>query len=252
MPVVMVTAGASRMGWGVGKRMLEMGWDVVLTDINEARLREVSADLGGAPRVTWEILDFTRLADVEASVKRIADKWGGVDAMVNIGGGVRTMGLEARVDFTEVPPDAWQKILNANLYGIFNCVHAVLPYMIKARKGGIVNVSSGMGLRGRAKIALYSAAKGAVIAFGQSVAQEVAPYGIRVNTLAPGNAESVWKPDVGSFAYDGQTDATARKTPLGTRASAMDIGNAVGFLLSDKSKHITGNCLDTSGGTSLH
>jgi NAD(P)-dependent dehydrogenase (short-subunit alcohol dehydrogenase family) len=249
MPVVMVTAGASRMGWGVGKAMRELGWQVILTDINEDRLKEVSADLGGAPGVVWEHLDFTKLADVEALVKKTVKKYGSIDAMVNVGGGVRTMNLESRVDFIEIPPENWRRIFEANLFGIFNCCRAVLPYMIKQKRGGIVNVSSGMGLRGRGKISIYSAAKGAIIALGQSLAQEVAPYGIRVNTLAPGNAESIHKPDVHKFDYDGEAK---RVPPMGRRASAEDIGNAIAFLLSDKSKHITGSCLDTSGGTSLH
>lgn len=249
MPVVMVTAGASRMGWGVGRCMLDLGWKVVLTDINVDRLKEVSADLGGAPNVTWEKLDFTKIEAVDAAVKRVVATHGAIDGMVNIGGGVRTMGLEARIDFTEIRPEAWRRILDANLFGVFNCCKVVLPHMIAARRGGIVNVSSGMGLRGRAKISIYSAAKGAIIALGQSLAQEVGQYGIRVNTLAPGNAESIWKPDVYKFDYDGEAKRTP---PMGRRASALDIGNAIAFLLSDKSKHITGSCLDTSGGLSLH
>jgi 3-oxoacyl-[acyl-carrier protein] reductase len=249
MPVVMVTAGASRMGWGVGKAMREMGWNVHLTDVAEDRLKEVSADLGGAPGVTWELLDFTRMADVEAAVKRIVAKHGGLDAMVNVGGGVRTMNLESRTDFVNIPPEDWKRIFEANLFGIFNCCKVALPYMIEAKKGGIVNISSGMGLRGRGKISIYSAAKGAIIALGQSLAQEYGGHGIRVNTVAPGNAESIHKPDVHKFDYDGEM---TRIPPMGRRASAEDIGNAVAFLLSDKSKHITGSCLDTSGGTSLH
>ena len=113
--------------------------------------------------------------------------------------------------------------------------------MIAAGRGNIVSISAGRGLRGGPGAAVYSAAKAAVIVFTQSLAQEVGPHGIRANTVVPGNAVAHWKAD---------TDAP--RSPLGRNTTGEDVGKAVAFLLSDRASHITGSCLDVSGGTALH
>ena len=102
--------------------------------------------------------------------------------------------------------------------------------------------AAGRGLKGGPQASIYSAAKAAIIVFSQSVAQEVGKHGVRVNTIAPGNAEARWK----------KPSAEDTRSPLGRATSADDVGKAVAFLLSDDAAHITGSCLDISGGTSLH
>jgi len=97
-------------------------------------------------------------------------------------------------------------------------------------------------LRGGAQASIYSAAKAAIIVFSQALAQEVGPHGIRVNTIAPGDAEARWK----------TSDPDAARSPLGRATSGDDVGRAVAFLLSEDAAHITGSCLDVSGGTMLH
>jgi NAD(P)-dependent dehydrogenase (short-subunit alcohol dehydrogenase family) len=114
--------------------------------------------------------------------------------------------------------------------------------MIAAKRGAIVSIAASRGLRGGPQATIYSAAKAAIIAFSQALAQEVGRQGIRVNTIAPGNAEARWK----------TSDADAARSPLGRATSGDDVGRAVAFLLSDDASHITGSCLDVSGGTSLH
>jgi NAD(P)-dependent dehydrogenase (short-subunit alcohol dehydrogenase family) len=114
--------------------------------------------------------------------------------------------------------------------------------MIAAKRGSIVSIAASRGLRGGPQASLYSAAKAAVIVFTQALAQEVGPHGIRVNTIAPGSAEARWK----------KSDADAERNPLQRVTSADDVGKAVAFLLSDDAAHITGTCLDVSGGTTLH
>jgi NAD(P)-dependent dehydrogenase (short-subunit alcohol dehydrogenase family) len=131
--------------------------------------------------------------------------------------------------------------------GVFNCCHSVLPSMLQVGKGGIVSSSAARGLRGGPNAAVYSAAKAAIIGFSQSLAQEVGPAGIRVNTVAPGDTEAVWKVDTPETQ-----ERAAQKNPLGRSTSANDVGEVVAFLLSDRAGHITGSCLDVSGGTALH
>lgn len=248
MPVALITAGRSRMGQGTAECLLERGWQVVLADIDDKGMKEVQARLGGPSKVATKTLDFTRLGDVERVVGEVVKEFGGLDGLVNIGGGRRSLGIP-RAFFIESEPSHWQRMLDANLGAIMNCCYAAIPRMIEQKRGAIVNMAASKGLRGGPKTTIYSAAKAGIIVFGQSLAQELGPHGIRVNSVAPGNTESQWKPDVTRNDYDLEP---ASKPPLGRRSSARDIGDMIAFLLSEEASYITGCCLDVSGGTTLH
>ena len=245
MPVALITGGASWFSREAASLLLEAGWDVVLGDINQSNLEEVQSALGHPERVSASLLDVTNLEAARAIASDIVVKYGSIDALVNVAGGTNYLQMK-RLPFHETDPENWDKILRPNIHGVLNCCHAVLPYMIEARRGGIVTLSSGMGFRGQPRMALYSAAKHAVIGLTQAIAQEVGPYGIRANCVAPGSAESRWMPNL-------EPNSETERVPLlGARVSARDIANAIVFLLSDKASHITGSCLDISGGTALH
>lgn len=245
MPVALITGGASWFSRETASLLLEAGWDVVLGDINQSNLEEVQSALGHPERVSASLLDVTNLEAARAIASDIVVKYGSIDALVNVAGGTNYLQMK-RLPFHETDPENWDKILRPNIHGVLNCCHAVLPYMIEARRGGIVTLSSGMGFRGQPRMALYSAAKHAVIGLTQAIAQEVGPYGIRANCVAPGSAESRWMPNL-------EPNSETERVPLlGARVSARDIANAIVFLLSDKASHITGSCLDISGGTALH
>ena len=242
MPVAMITGGASWFSRETTKLLLADGWHVVLGEINEKNLAEV-LDAIGDRRVTGGRLDVVNLHAVKAFADKIFQDFGSIDALVNVAGGTNYLGMP-RVPFHEMKPENWDLVLKPNLYGTLNCCHAVLPRMIAGKRGSIVNISSGMGLRGTARMTTYSAAKAAIIGFTRALCQEVGQYNIRVNSIAPGSAESRWQPDV--------SKGGERLPPLGTRTSARDVANAIHFLISDRSSHMTGTCLDISGGTSLH
>jgi NAD(P)-dependent dehydrogenase (short-subunit alcohol dehydrogenase family) len=247
MRVAMITTDGSIMARGITRCLLEEDWRVALYDINKDAVIENAEVLGSGPNVSWHELDFRDVEQCKAAVAQAVETYGAVNAMVNLGGGVKALGIK-RNEFTDMTPEDCRGTTEANLMAIINCCHAVLPHMIERGKGGIVNIASGSGLRGRAMLSVYSANKAAIIAFCQLTAQEVAPHGIRVNAITPGSAESRWEPDVTRI---GNRDVTGT-LQLGRRTMATDIGSAAAFLLSDKSKHITGTCLDASGGTSLH
>ena len=242
MPVAMITGGASWISRATARSLIADGWEVELSDIDTKGLDDVVKDLG--PKATGERLDVTDLAAVTGYAKRLAAKKGGIDALVNVAGGSVWLKM-GRQSFAETDPEKWDLILKPNLNGVLNCCHAVLPHMVGAKKGAIVSVASGMGLRGKPQATTYSAAKAAVIAFSQSLCQEVGTHGIRVNTVAPGNTESRWIP--------GLTDAEGQTiSPMGRRTGVDDVANAICFLVSERASHITGACFDVSGGTSLH
>jgi NAD(P)-dependent dehydrogenase (short-subunit alcohol dehydrogenase family) len=174
-------------------------------------------------------------------VQDLLARHGRIDALVNAAGGMRGLGIP-KTDFAAMTPQVWNRILDANFQSMLHATHAVLPAMIAARRGGIVSIAASRGLKGGPQASIYSAAKAAIIVFSQSLAQEVAPHGIRVNTIAPGNAQARWK----------KPEHEAERSPLGRATTGDDVGRAVAFLLSEDAAHITGSCLDVSGGTTLH
>ena len=245
MPTAMITGGASWFSRETAKRLVADGWTVCLSDINEKNLNEVVGEINGGKRVETALLNVTDLESVKKYVNGVIERHSAIDALANVAGGSNYLQMK-RIPFHEMKPENWDLIFKPNIYGVLNCCYAVLPHMIKANKGSIVNIASGMALRGQALSSTYSTAKAAIVAFTQSLCQEVGKHNIRVNSIAPGSAESRWAPDLKGGG------GTGGLSPLGDRTTAEDVAKAILFLISDRSSHVTGTCLDISGGISLH
>lgn len=241
MPLALITGGGSAIGEGIARCLVNRGWTAAVTDINLDLAQRVADDAGGAPHAQALKLDATDGMAARRTVEYLLTEHGGVDALVNVAGGMRGLGIP-KTDFADMTPEIWTRILDVNFQSVLHCTHAVLPTMIAAKRGAIVSIAASRGLRGGPKASIYSAAKAAIIVFSQSLAQEVGPLGIRVNTIAPGNAQARWK----------KSEHEPERSPLGRATTGEDIGHAVAFLLSDEASHITGSCLDVSGGTTLH
>lgn len=240
MPLALLTGGGSIIGEGVARALVARGWSVVVTDIALNLAREVAGAIGGEPKAEALQLDTTDRDQVAEIVKDVLARHGHIDALVNASGGMRGLGIQ-KAEFSRMTPEVWTRLLDVNLGSVLNSTHAVLPSMIAARRGAIVSIAASRGLRGGPGASIYSAAKAAIIVFSQSLAQEVGCHGIRVNTIAPGNAQARWK-----------KPGSSERSPIGRATSGDDVGRAVAFLLSDDAAHITGSCLDVSGGTALH
>jgi 2-hydroxycyclohexanecarboxyl-CoA dehydrogenase len=239
MPLALLTGGGSLIGEGITRSLTERGWTVAVTDFNLELARKVAGVVGRNAEAI--ALDATDRASVDATVADLIARHGRIDALVNAAGGMRGLGIQ-KIDFAAMTPAVWNRILDVNVQSVLHCTHAVLPGMIARKRGAIVSIAASRGLRGGAQASIYSAAKAAIIVFSQALAQEVGRHGIRVNTIAPGNAQARWK----------TADPDAERSPLGRATSGDDVGRAVAFLLSDDAAHITGSCLDVSGGTTLH
>ena len=241
MAIAFISGGASLMGEGIALSLAQHGWDLMLTDINEQGARKVSGKLPKDVRAEVVHMDVMDHARVRTVVRQTVDRFGAIDALVNCAGGLRGLGIK-RKPLAEIPPEEWRRIIEVNLKGVLNTVHAVLPVMKAQGHGTIVSIAASRGLRGGANASHYSAAKAAIILFTQTMVLECAGYGVRINSIVPGNAEARWK-----ATDDGTTPA-----PLGRPTSAEDIGKAVAWLISDDAAHVTGACIDVSGGTTLH
>ena len=241
MALALITGSASLIGAAIAHCLNGRGWTVLVTDIDLSGAEKVCGDLPEPARAQADRMDVTAPDEIARVVKAALTQHAAIDALVNVAGGFRGLGIPRR-DFVEFTPAERDRIIDVNLKGVFNCCHAVLPAMIAARRGGIVSITAARGLRGGAKASIYSAAKAGIITFSQSLAQEVGPYGIRVNTVAPGNTAARWKTSA----------AEESRSPLGRPTSPQDVGEAVAFLLSEAASHVTGSCIDVSGGTALH
>jgi NAD(P)-dependent dehydrogenase (short-subunit alcohol dehydrogenase family) len=242
MPLAFITGGGSVIGEGITRALVTRGWSVAVSDLKLELAHKVADAAGGARHAQALALDVTDTGKIRETVRDLLAARGRIDALINAAGGMRGLGIP-KADFADMTPETWTRLLDVNLQSVLHCTHAVLPSMIAAKRGAIVSIAASRGLRGGPQASIYSAAKAAIIVFSQSLAQEVGRHGIRVNTIAPGNAQARWKTP--------ETPSTER-SPLGRATSGEDVGNAVAFLLSDEAAHITGSCLDVSGGTTLH
>jgi 2-hydroxycyclohexanecarboxyl-CoA dehydrogenase len=241
MATALITGAASLMGEGIAQELAGRGWDLALTDIDMEGLEKVAAGIDKNRRCETARMDVTDHGAVRTVMRDMAERFGGLDALVNCAGGLRGLGI-SRKPLHEIPPEDWRRIVNVNLKGVLNTVQAVMPIMRKQGTGAIVSIAASRGLRGGVGASHYSAAKAGVILFTQTMVLDCAAFGVRINTIAPGNADARWKHDAGG----------SNPTPLGRPTSAADIAKAVAWLVSDDASHVTGACIDISGGTTLH
>jgi 3-oxoacyl-[acyl-carrier protein] reductase len=238
--VAVITGGAAGIGWATAQLFTAHGAQVALLDLDEAQGAErVRALEAAGARAAFERCDLTRRADVEAAIDAVLRRFGQVDVLVNNAGGSRTVWI------WEMTEDEWDAMVNLNLKHAFLCSRAVLPHMMERRRGAIVNLSSCQAVEPAPRRAHYSAAKAGIIGFTRTVAYEVAPYGIRVNAVAPGptNTERVRA----NFDAAGWAQRNADH-PLGRVGEPEDVAEGILFLASPRARHITGHVLHVNGG----
>ena len=241
MTTALITGAASLMGEGIANELARRGWDLALTDIDSNGLGKVADGISEKVRRKCARMDVTDRVAVQSVVEKMTAQFGTIDALVNCAGGLRGLGI-SRKPLHEIPPEDWRRVVDVNLKCVLNVVHAVLPVMREQQRGAIVSIAASRGLRGGPGASHYSAAKAGVIVFSQTMVLDCASYGVRINTIAPGNADARWK----------REDEGASRAPLRRATSAEDIAKVVAWLLSDEASHVTGACIDVSGGTTLH
>jgi 3-oxoacyl-[acyl-carrier protein] reductase len=242
-----VTGAAHGFGRAIAKALADAGAVVWGGDVLEDELRETKAFCGANCHVRR--LDVTDRESVGRFIGEAAGKRGHVDILVNDAGGV--LG-QVHQPLEAVSARDWQAIFDVNATGAFYCAQAVAPGMKAARYGRIVNISSGAGLRtSLTGIQAYAAAKAAQIGLTRQLAQELGPYGITVNNVAPGfvrsnpTTERQWA----SYGSEGQS-RLVESLFLRRLGTAEDIAAAVLFFASDLAAWITGQVLSVDGGRS--
>ncbi len=235
----LVTGGASGIGAAISRRLAAEAAEVVVSDVNAEGAREVAAEIG-AEAAALDVTDATAAAQVVASA-------GPFEILIN------NAGTDDFAFFTDMTPERWRRLLAINLEGVFACTHAVLPAMQEAGSGRIVSIASEAGRVGSKGSAVYSAAKGGVIAFTKTIARENARFNITANAVAPGpidtpllNAARTLG-DVGERVIETMRQATQMRR-LG---KPEEVAAVVAFLASDDASYVTGETLGVSGGLGM-
>ena len=175
--IAIVTGAGQGIGKAIAGKLATEGATVVVTDVDEASAADTAAALPGAVAMRADVADRQ---DVQAMVDRVAAQFGRIDVLVN------NAGWDKASPFVESEPADWERAIAVNLYGVLHTCKAVLPVMAAQGSGAVVNLASDAGRVGSSGEAVYSAAKGGVIAFTKSLAREMARHQVRVNCVCPG------------------------------------------------------------------
>jgi 3-oxoacyl-[acyl-carrier protein] reductase len=238
--VAIVTGAGQGIGKEIALSLAREGAKVVVSDITD-KIYDVVKEIEGLGSQALAIkTDVSNSKQTEELAKNTIEKFGRVDILVN------NAGIFPFKSFLEMKEEDWDKVLNVNLKGVFNCTKAVTPMMVKQKYGKIVNIASIAGTRvGYLGLTHYCASKAGIAGFTKALALELSSYKINVNAIAPGEIETP--------GATGAMDEKTRKgfiesVPLKRFGQPIDIANLAVFLASDESSYITGECIVVDGG----
>jgi len=236
--VAIITGAAKGIGFATVQRFAQEGAIVIMADMNLEAAKGAAAQIPNAEAYAMNVTDR---ASIQAVVDQVMQKHGRIDTLINNAGITQDARL---VKMTEAQFDA---VIDVNLKGVFNCTQLIVPHMLEAKSGAIVNASSVVGIYGNFGQTNYSATKFGVIGFTKTWARELGPKGIRVNAICPGFiATEMVKAMPENILQD-----IERRSWLGRLGTPEEIANVYLFLASNEASFINGVALEASGGISL-
>ena len=240
---VIVTGAARGIGRSICLELARLGCHIAFNYSRSAeQAEELAAELTGMGRMVYCCqADVVDSRSVEAMVKKVRERFGRIDYLVNNAGIVRDK-LILRMSETD-----WDEVINTNLKGTFNFSKAVTAVMVKARFGSILNVTSVSGVVGTSGQVNYSASKAGIIGLTKSLAKELASRNITVNALALGLIDT----DMTRSLSDAYRTTILQAIPLGRFGTAEEVARIAAFLLSDDARYITGQVLQADGGLAI-
>jgi 2-hydroxycyclohexanecarboxyl-CoA dehydrogenase len=241
--VALVTGGARGIGRAICLDLAANGHAVAVADLRLDEARETAAAVAG--RAVAVELDVTSSESVAAGVARAERELGPIDVAVN------NAGWDELRRFLETDEAFWDRVIEVNLKGCLRVTRRVLPGMVERGFGRVVNIGSDAGRVGSSMEAVYSGAKGGVIAFTKTIAREVARSGVTANAVCPGPTRTPLLEGMTSGGGEALIDSLTRAVPMRRLGEPEDVAAAVGFLASERAGFITGQTLSVSGGLTM-
>jgi 3-oxoacyl-[acyl-carrier protein] reductase len=237
--VVVTAAAGTGIGSSVARKAIEEGATVLISDFHERRLGETADRLAEetGTRPETQVCNVTVEDDVQALVATAVDVLGGIDVMIN------NAGLGGSALIVDMTDEQWSTVMDVTLNGTFRCTRAVLRHMNERGRGVIVNNASVLGWRAQAEQAHYAAAKAGVMALTRCAAIEAAPFGVRVNAVAPSIA---MHPFLAKVTTDELLEQLTEREAFGRYAEPWEVANVMVFLASDYSSYLTGEVVSVS------
>lgn len=254
--VAVITGAGQGLGEAIAHRFAQEGSLLSLLDINEEKVKSVGKKIERIYHYSplTKYVDVTKSGMVRRAMEKTVEKFGHLDILIS------NAGILIAKEITEFPEELWRKVIEANLIGYFICAKEAAKIMKKQGSGIIIQINSKSGKKGSFKNSAYAASKFGGIGLTQSIALELAPYGIRVNCVCPGNLldSPLWVNSLyGQYAKKlGISKEEVRKkyesqVPLGRGCSYEDVCNVVLFLATGESSYMTGQAINVTGGQEM-
>lgn len=240
--VAVITGGATGIGFAIAKKFVQNEIISVLVGRDKTRLRMACEKLGKLSG--FFTCDLSKLEEIPVLVKNIISSYGQIDILVN------NAGIHLKKPLTEVTDSEYQKIILTNQTSVFSLTREVAVFMQKKGKGSVLNISSMASQYGIPYVIAYTASKSAVEGMTKAMAVELAPFGIRVNCIAPGFIRT----NMSAAAFETDSERRSKvisRTPLGRLGEPEEVAEAAHFLVSDSASFITGVVLPVDGGNSV-
>jgi NAD(P)-dependent dehydrogenase (short-subunit alcohol dehydrogenase family) len=245
--IAVVTGAAGVIGIATMRLLAERGARIVAVDRLQEEVQGAIADLPNSAQALAVAADVTREGEVDGYVRAAVDKFGTIDVFYN------NAGVEGEITpITKYPIEAFRKVIDVNVIGVFLGLKHVLPVMLKQNKGSIINTASIAGLVGAPEIAAYTASKHAVIGLTKSAAVECAATGVRVNCVCPGLIDSRMLSAIIEGRNPGKTpvpsDKIVERIPARRLGQASEVASIVAFLACDEASYVSGSAYTVDGG----
>jgi 3-oxoacyl-[acyl-carrier protein] reductase len=239
--VAIVTGGAQGIGYATVKKLLDEGATVALCDVRRDTIDDAIRTLGANGSVSGHVVDVTRREQIEDMVSVVKDRCGRIDVLVNNAG----ITLDARLQ--KMTDDQFDRVLDVNLKGTYNCARAVVDTMVEQGSGVILNASSVVGIYGNFGQTNYAASKFGVIGFVKTWSRELGPKGVRCNAVAPGFITTTILNTIPHKVLEQMTE----RVPLRRLGTPEDVANLYAFLASDEASYINGAVIEVAGGLTV-
>ncbi len=255
--IVLVTGGAQGLGEAICKRFADEGAVVLVGDINEDGAKATAENIANEFGVkTLGIkMNVTDDFEVHSIMEMVEKDFGRLDVLVSNAGILKAHAIE------EFPVSEWRMVMEVNLLGYMICAKHACQIMMKQKSGNIVQINSKSGKKGSFRNSAYAASKFGGVGLTQSLALEMAPYGVRVNSVCPGNLleGTLWQnslfkqySETQGISIDDVKKKYMDQVPLGRSCTYDDITNVVTFLASDQASYMTGQAINVTGGQEMH